>query len=469
MSKMAITKGTTGYIANIRVQQSNSSTMQTGLAYNTSGLKLWYKRQGDTALTQITLVNTTVGVWASGGFKEVDSTNAPGLYEVGIPNACLASGSKEVYFELNGVSGVQAQTWEYQLNSFDTQDGVRGGLTALPNAAASASGGLLTAGTGTNQLNPSGGTLASTSVTTVASGTAQAGGASTITLQAGSSATTDLYKGNFIVISSGTGAGQSRVITGYIGGTLVATVSRAWTVQPDNTSVYSIIANPHPAMDANLAVVLPSTAPSTFLSTDATIAALPSAAAIWAAGTRTLTAQSDSAGVTTLLTRVPQTFLFDGAGNVRSITYAYNTGQDPAALVLNATASSYNTAGSIGNKINAAASAGDPWTAALPGSYASGSAGNILGNRLDAAVSTRQSGSSAVTLPTTPPAGYLASDVITALKADAQWKLVLSHAAGKFTFDPNAGTLALYDTDGTTVLKTLTLTVDGSKNVTLRA
>lgn len=49
-----------------------------------------------------------------------------------------------------------------------------------------------------------------------------------------------------------------------------------------------------------------------------------------------------------------------------------------AAAVWNSIAASFNTAGTMGNKLNSAASAGDPWSTALPGSYASGEAGAIL-------------------------------------------------------------------------------------------
>lgn len=49
-----------------------------------------------------------------------------------------------------------------------------------------------------------------------------------------------------------------------------------------------------------------------------------------------------------------------------------------AAAVWNSIAASFNTAGTMGNKLNSAASAGDPWGTALPGSYGSGEAGNIL-------------------------------------------------------------------------------------------
>lgn len=43
-----------------------------------------------------------------------------------------------------------------QVVSFDTQDATRLGLSALPNAAAEASGGLITRGTGTGQIAPDG-------------------------------------------------------------------------------------------------------------------------------------------------------------------------------------------------------------------------------------------------------------------------------------------------------------------------
>lgn len=71
-------------------------------------------------------------------------------------------------------------------------------------------------------------------------GTAAAGGASSITLAAGASAVDDTYNGMSIVITAGTGSGQSRTVSDYVGATKVATVSVAWVTVPDVTSVYSI-------------------------------------------------------------------------------------------------------------------------------------------------------------------------------------------------------------------------------------
>lgn len=74
-------------------------------------------------------------------------------------------------------------------------------------------------------------------------GTAQGGAASTITLAAGASATTDFYKDRPVRIVAGTGAGQVRSITAYNGATKIATVDKAWAVNPDNTSQYELMAD----------------------------------------------------------------------------------------------------------------------------------------------------------------------------------------------------------------------------------
>ncbi|MDM7995651.1 MAG: hypothetical protein QUT30_08210 [Acidobacteriota bacterium] len=46
-------------------------------------------------------------------------------------------------------------------------------------------------------------------------------------------------------------------------------------------------------------------------------------------------------------------------------------------------------AGSLGDKVNSAASAGDPWATQLPGSYGAGTAGKIVGDNINATISSR--------------------------------------------------------------------------------
>lgn len=71
-------------------------------------------------------------------------------------------------------------------------------------------------------------------------GTAQAGSANTITLRSDASAVDGFYNGMAVRIYDQTGAGQERVITGYVGATRVATVGSNWAVNPDSSSLYFV-------------------------------------------------------------------------------------------------------------------------------------------------------------------------------------------------------------------------------------
>lgn len=71
--------------------------------------------------------------------------------------------------------------------------------------------------------------------------TAQAGGAASITLDAAADPRTGYYVGARIMIYSGTGSGQIKPITAYVGSTKVATVDSSWTTPPDSTSIFTTL------------------------------------------------------------------------------------------------------------------------------------------------------------------------------------------------------------------------------------
>lgn len=80
------------------------------------------------------------------------------------------------------------------------------------------------------------------SATTTDTGTAQAGSSNTITLKAASSFTVnDAPNGMFIVLTSGTGSGQTRHVEDYVGSTKVLTVYPNWTTAPDSTTGYKVV------------------------------------------------------------------------------------------------------------------------------------------------------------------------------------------------------------------------------------
>lgn len=144
-------------------------------------------------------------------------------------------------------------------------------------------------------------------------------------------------------------------------------------------------------------------------------------------------------------------------GGVKIASYA--TGQDPATLVLDVAASSHNTAGTIGAKINSAGSAADPWATALPGSYTSGQAGFILGTNLDALISSRAAPSDILTTALTESYSTLHT-APTLSQALFQMISLLQEKAASGT------TLTAKKIDGSTTAMSFTITLDGSGNAT---
>lgn len=115
--------GTTSLRLEIFILDSTSTTGQgkTGLLFNTASLTAYYKRNTDATATAITLATATLGTYTSGGFKEVDATNMPGVYEFDPPNAALASGADSVVFMLKGATGMVPVLLEVELTATTNQ------------------------------------------------------------------------------------------------------------------------------------------------------------------------------------------------------------------------------------------------------------------------------------------------------------------------------------------------------------
>lgn len=72
--------------------------------------------------------------------------------------------------------------------------------------------------------------------------TAQGGDVQAITLDASASTVANFYRGCAVEIIGGTGVGQKRYVTAYDESSKVATVDDPWITQPDNTSVFRLLA-----------------------------------------------------------------------------------------------------------------------------------------------------------------------------------------------------------------------------------
>jgi hypothetical protein len=154
-----ITKGATSKSIYVIILDSTSTTggRKTGLVYNSSGLLAYYtlNQAAAVAITLATLAAAN-SAYSSGGFKEVDATNHPGLYRLDLPNAAL-TGADSCVVTLRGVTGMVQVDEEIQLTAVDLQDAVRGGMTSQPNANAGAAGGLPILGANATAISFTGG------------------------------------------------------------------------------------------------------------------------------------------------------------------------------------------------------------------------------------------------------------------------------------------------------------------------
>lgn len=270
-----ILAGTTSLSLPVVLRKTSDNTESTGkVAADMTGS---YWRQGGVrvsiTLSDLAAVNSA---FSSGGVKEVDATNMPGLYRVDLPDAAVATGADWVVVAIKVAADyVFYERFALTTNVIQTGDsfariGVAGaGLTNidLPDQAMNITGnitgnlsgsvGSVTGAVGSVTGNVGGnvtgsvGSVASGGITnasyaadtgkkTVRSNTAQAGSGTTITLDASASAVDDFYNNDLLYITGGTGAGQARFITDYVGATKVATVP-TWITNPDNTSTFALI------------------------------------------------------------------------------------------------------------------------------------------------------------------------------------------------------------------------------------
>lgn len=150
-------RGQTSNIAFVFIGDNTSTTGagKTGLTNASAGLNISIRRELSATFTASNGANigtiVTLGTWVNPGagkinFKECDATNAPGLYEVHFPDVGFGTGdtSRCLVGMVTG-TGLVPAPFECPLWGMDPQDGVHGGMTALPNAAAGANGGLPTA------------------------------------------------------------------------------------------------------------------------------------------------------------------------------------------------------------------------------------------------------------------------------------------------------------------------------------
>jgi len=161
MPEFNIRAGDTDQTIYLRLRDSTTGLAKPGLAHDSAGATCSYvlPRAARAAISLVT--QTVTGAHADGGFVEVDATNCKGLYRLDLPDAAIASGAyslisiefddaieETIHIPLaNNVNVAQisgsssaADNLETASLAYSAERGLAG--TALPAAAADAAGGL---------------------------------------------------------------------------------------------------------------------------------------------------------------------------------------------------------------------------------------------------------------------------------------------------------------------------------------
>lgn len=149
--KLDILQGATSQRIVVFIQSSiaTNGAGLTGLTSSSSGLTWYYWRPdtGNSGGTPVSLAAATRGTYTSGGIVEIDSTNLPGFYELGLPTGVTASTSDTptwVVMMLQGATSMVPCAVEIQLTAYNPYSATNLGLSALPTASPAANGGLPT-------------------------------------------------------------------------------------------------------------------------------------------------------------------------------------------------------------------------------------------------------------------------------------------------------------------------------------
>ena len=150
MSKREILVGATDQTIDVFIMDSSSTTGAglTGLLHDSASLTCYYRKGATGTPTALTLATQTVGgAHSDGGFVAVDGTNMPGIYRLDLSDT-MVSAVGMLTIMLKGAANMAPCSVEIEVVSVNKFDGVRMGMSALPNAAADAAGGLPISDTG---------------------------------------------------------------------------------------------------------------------------------------------------------------------------------------------------------------------------------------------------------------------------------------------------------------------------------
>jgi hypothetical protein len=100
------------------------------LAYNSTNLVCYYKSGGTGTLTQLTLATqTSSGAYSLGGFAQISSANAPGMYRLDASTTLFSSADNTAIMTLSGYADLAAHTIHIKFLNLDLYQSVSDALS----------------------------------------------------------------------------------------------------------------------------------------------------------------------------------------------------------------------------------------------------------------------------------------------------------------------------------------------------
>lgn len=171
MAKRTFLAGATSQTVDVFIQDSSSTIGAglSGLAFNTAGLKAYYRKGATGSATAITLATQTVGgAWSSGGLVEIDATNMKGVYRLDVPDTVFAASPYAIVY-LYGATNMAPVVIEIEIVAYNPFDAAALGLSRI-DAAVSSRMATYTQPTGFLTATFPSGTIANTTNITTAVG-----------------------------------------------------------------------------------------------------------------------------------------------------------------------------------------------------------------------------------------------------------------------------------------------------------
>lgn len=94
-----------------RLRDSSTGLAKTGLtSASAGGVASYTRKSGSATAVTMSALGSVTAAWSSGGFIEVDATNAPGVYRLDFPDAAFASGVPYVIGSLKFTGVIEEST-----------------------------------------------------------------------------------------------------------------------------------------------------------------------------------------------------------------------------------------------------------------------------------------------------------------------------------------------------------------------